>query len=79
MLEAVATLPSAAQAATAPLGAPVSPFALTVLGGWWMCRCIELLAAECSDITLNNILGQVSWSLPVSKRDPQARGEARTH
>eukprot|EP00972_Heterocapsa_arctica_P108718 16008328-Heterocapsa_arctica.AAC.1 len=32
-----------------------------------MCRGIELSAAECSDSTLNNIRGQVSWSLPVSE------------
>eukprot|EP00972_Heterocapsa_arctica_P057628 8501273-Heterocapsa_arctica.AAC.1 len=50
----------AAEAAAAPLAAPDSPFALIVLGGWWMCCSIQLSAADCSDLTRNIILALIS-------------------
>ena len=72
-------IPSAEGAASAAEGCCLAPWALTVLGTWWVCRGIELSAAEAADVELDQDKRTVSWSLPVSKRDPQARGESRQH
>ena len=60
-------------------GDVLAPFALAVLGGWWLAREIECSFAESHDITLDTARLEVSWALPVSKTDLRALGAVRTH
>jgi len=60
-------------------GEVLAPFALVVLGGWWLAREIECSFAEAHDMSLDVAKLQVSWALPVSKTDPRALGAVRTH
>ena len=78
-LTAVAGLPSVEEALLTPEGQAVAPVALVLLGSWWMCRGIELSAAEVSDISVDTVAGTAAWNLPVCKTDPQAKGAVRVH
>ena len=65
--------------ATAPQGHALDPFAVCILGSWFICREIELAAARVRDLKLNRDLCTVSWNLPASKTDTAATGVCRTH
>ena len=52
---------------------------MLVLGTWRLTRGMENFAALALSLIVTVTDKQVSWSLPVSKRDPIAHGEVRTH
>lgn len=45
---------------------------LVVLGAWWMVREIEAAAAQVGDVHIDDAHQKVTWTLPVSKTDPEA-------
>ena len=64
---------------TAPVESALDPFAICIMGSWFICREIEIAAARVRDIRLNMDLKTVSWNLPASKTDTAATGVCRTH
>ena len=67
------------QKLTGAADSAVAPFALTVIGTWWLCRGIELSAAVVGDLTVDLDKAVAEFSLPVSKNDPDAKGTVRSH
>ena len=65
-----------------PLG-PLGPRTAMIVGAWFMTREAELSSTRASLVTFGSDpkLGgdTVSWFLPASKSDSEARGTARTH
>ena len=57
----------------------VKPEYMVLCGAWWFTRGIEASAAKRRDVRIDTERQEVSWNLPVSKRDPKALGEERTH
>ena len=66
-------------AAAMPLGRPIDPAAMVVLGTWWFARGIELSAARAYHTRVTPETVTAGWTLPVSKRDVAALGEDRVH
>ena len=64
-------------------GGPVGPKTAIVLGSWFLARESELSTTRASFVTFGNDVrlgGEtVTWHLPASKSDPEAKGVARTH
>jgi hypothetical protein len=59
-------------------GQPLFPGYAVVLGSLWVLREIELAWAVWSDITVDDCDRKVTWRLPVSKTDPQAKACSRS-
>ena len=59
--------------------APMFPAYMLFLNIWWATREIEASAARFFHVTIDHENMVVSWLLPVSKRDPFAVGETRSH
>ena len=54
------------------------PLRAIFVGVVFLAREIELTNARGSDLTYNDPTMEVTWFLPASKTDPQARGVSRT-
>ena len=52
---------------------------MTIMGTWFLNRGIELRAADITDVSFDHTQRRVTWRLPASKTDIEARGTSRTH
>ena len=59
-------------------GGPVGPVEFVVAGSFFLMREIELAAADCGNVHLDDKARTVTWRLPMSKTDPRALGTERS-
>lgn len=62
-----------------PADAALDPIRMSVLGGWFLTRGIELAAAEAHHLALDMNRNTVTFFLPVSKTDTAGVGAHRAH
>ena len=79
-LNAVATFMTDVGDPMAPiiLGGPCWPFALMIVGAFFLLRELELAAAKLMGLTVCVSSRRVDWFLPVSKMDARGHGCARS-
>ena len=59
-------------------GMPVFPSYAVLLGALWVLRKIEIAWAVWGDLVFDDGALKISWTLPVSKTDPQAKACTRS-